>query len=107
MLYTKLVHHSSLHDYRILIYPQTYAAQPGPYQEKAKQIYSELRTNVVKNVVKVCSIVTGFYCILNDAVGIRKDWVCLGTIRRCDGRGQTEVRIVGNKYSFPLLNGTV
>lgn len=26
----------------------------GPYQDKAKQIYKELRKNVVDNVVKVC-----------------------------------------------------
>jgi len=32
---------------------QTYAAQPGPYQEKALAIYDELRKNVVNNVVKV------------------------------------------------------
>ncbi|KAF9566233.1 glycoside hydrolase [Agrocybe pediades] len=31
---------------------KTYAAQEGPYQEKAKQIYKELRQNVVDNVVK-------------------------------------------------------
>ncbi|KAF9036697.1 glycoside hydrolase [Panaeolus papilionaceus] len=31
---------------------KTYAAQEGPYQEKAKQIYKELRRNVVENVVK-------------------------------------------------------
>ncbi|PPQ81232.1 hypothetical protein CVT25_015756 [Psilocybe cyanescens] len=31
---------------------KTYAAQEGPYQEKAKQIYKELRKNVVDNVVK-------------------------------------------------------
>ncbi|PPQ68502.1 hypothetical protein CVT26_003441 [Gymnopilus dilepis] len=30
----------------------TYAAQPGPYQQKAQQIYKELRKNVVDNVVK-------------------------------------------------------
>jgi mannosyl-oligosaccharide glucosidase len=33
---------------------QTYAAEPGPYQEQAKQIYIDLRRNVVDNVVKVC-----------------------------------------------------
>lgn len=32
---------------------QTYGAQEGPYQEKAKEIYKELRRNVVDNVVKV------------------------------------------------------
>ncbi|KAK2460565.1 hypothetical protein APHAL10511_007035 [Amanita phalloides] len=31
---------------------KTYAAQPGPYQSKAKAIYTELRKNVVNNVVK-------------------------------------------------------
>ncbi|KAG6827909.1 hypothetical protein H0H92_010007 [Tricholoma furcatifolium] len=30
----------------------TYAAQPGPYQERAKEIYVELRKNVVDNVFK-------------------------------------------------------
>ncbi|KAJ3546770.1 hypothetical protein NMY22_g1929 [Coprinellus aureogranulatus] len=29
-----------------------YAVEPGPYQEKAKEIYKELRRNVVDNVVK-------------------------------------------------------
>ncbi|KAG2020673.1 glucosidase I [Coprinopsis cinerea AmutBmut pab1-1] len=31
---------------------KTYAAQPGPYQERAQEIYKELRRNVVDNVVK-------------------------------------------------------
>ncbi|KAF8061451.1 glycoside hydrolase [Lyophyllum atratum] len=30
----------------------TYAAQPGPYQTKAKEIYSELRKNLIDNVFK-------------------------------------------------------
>ncbi|XP_006458472.1 hypothetical protein AGABI2DRAFT_217075 [Agaricus bisporus var. bisporus H97] len=30
----------------------TYAAQEGPYQQKAKEIYDDLRKNVVNNVVK-------------------------------------------------------
>jgi len=33
---------------------QTYMVHEGPYQDKAKQIYKELRKNVVDNVVKVC-----------------------------------------------------
>jgi hypothetical protein len=32
---------------------QTYAAREGPYQAEAKEIYAELRKNVVNNVVKV------------------------------------------------------
>lgn len=32
---------------------QTYAAVEGPHQEYAKQIYTELRRNVVENVYKV------------------------------------------------------
>ena len=32
---------------------QTYAAREGPYQAEAKEIYTELRENVVNNVVKV------------------------------------------------------
>lgn len=32
---------------------QRYAAEPGPYQDLAKKIYTELRENVVKNVQKV------------------------------------------------------
>jgi len=31
---------------------KTYASQPGPYQTKAKEIYAELRQNIVKNVIK-------------------------------------------------------
>ncbi|THH33902.1 hypothetical protein EUX98_g303 [Antrodiella citrinella] len=30
----------------------TYAAQEGPYQQRAKEIYAELRTNVIDNVYK-------------------------------------------------------
>ncbi|KAG6861740.1 hypothetical protein C0995_012745 [Termitomyces sp. Mi166 len=30
----------------------TYAAQPGPYQARAKEIYSELRRNIIDNVFK-------------------------------------------------------
>jgi hypothetical protein len=33
---------------------QTYAAQPGPNQVKAAQIYAELRKNVVDAVYNVC-----------------------------------------------------
>jgi Glycosyl hydrolase family 63 C-terminal domain len=33
---------------------QTYASQPGPHQERAKEIYKDLRRNVVDIVVKVC-----------------------------------------------------
>ena len=33
--------------------PQTYASQPGPYQTRAKEIYAELRQNIVNNVIKV------------------------------------------------------
>jgi len=33
---------------------QTYAAQEGPYQSRAKEIYNELRKNVIDNVFKVC-----------------------------------------------------
>jgi len=31
---------------------KTYASQPGPYQTKAKEIYTELRQNIVNNVVR-------------------------------------------------------
>jgi mannosyl-oligosaccharide glucosidase len=34
---------------------KTYAKEEGPYQAKAKQIYTELRDNVVNNVFKVPS----------------------------------------------------
>ena len=37
---------------------QTYMVHEGPYQDKAKQIYRELRKNVVDNVVKVCGTKT-------------------------------------------------
>lgn len=36
-------------------FPQTYAAREGPHQQRAKDIYHELRKNVVNNVVKVGS----------------------------------------------------
>jgi ribosomal protein S28E/S33 len=32
---------------------QTYASQPGPYQARAKEIYSDLRKNIVENVFNV------------------------------------------------------
>lgn len=32
---------------------KTYAAQKGPYQQKAKDIYAELRKNIIDNVAKV------------------------------------------------------
>ena len=31
---------------------QTYGAQEGPYQQRAKEIYAELRKNVIDNVHK-------------------------------------------------------
>ncbi|KAF8352343.1 glycoside hydrolase [Amanita rubescens] len=31
---------------------KTYASQPGPYQTRAKEIYAELRQNIVNNVIK-------------------------------------------------------
>jgi hypothetical protein len=37
----------------LLAYPeQKYAALEGPYQEQAKKIYTELRTNIIDNVFK-------------------------------------------------------
>lgn len=32
---------------------KTYGAQEGPYQQKAKQVYAELRKNVIDNTFKV------------------------------------------------------
>ena len=32
---------------------QTYGAEEGPYQQRAQEIYSELRRNVIENVHKV------------------------------------------------------
>jgi len=32
---------------------QVYAAEPGPYQQQAADIYTELRKNVIDNVYKV------------------------------------------------------
>jgi hypothetical protein len=37
----------------LLFLHQTYAAREGPYQQKAREIYNELRKNVVNNVFKV------------------------------------------------------
>lgn len=34
---------------------KVYAAQEGPYQDKAREIYDELRNNVIKNVHGVSS----------------------------------------------------
>lgn len=33
---------------------QTYGAQGGPYQGRAREIYKELRENVIGNVFKAC-----------------------------------------------------
>lgn len=78
---------------------QTYGAQEGPYQERAKEIYAELRQNIIKNVHKVCAIwidddilnairdglliLMSWYLFVFCRVvrlGIRTDGVCLGTI---------------------------
>lgn len=34
------------------VHEQKYAAVEGPYQEQAKKIYAELRTNIINNVFK-------------------------------------------------------
>lgn len=77
---------------------QTYAAQEGPYQERAKEIYAELRKNVVDNVHKVrlprCGVVfaqpADTSCFAN--VGVRPHGVRVGAIRRPHRRGPQEVR---------------
>jgi excinuclease UvrABC ATPase subunit len=60
---------------------QKYAAEPGPYQEKAKDIYKELRRNVVDNVVKVglryLELVRPFLTII---AGVRTHRIRLGAI---------------------------
>lgn len=37
------------------ILSKIYAAEPGPYQQQAADIYTELRKNVIDNVYKVCA----------------------------------------------------
>lgn len=36
---------------------QSYVPVSGPYQAQAKKLYDELRTNIIRNVYKVCSII--------------------------------------------------
>lgn len=38
---------------------QKYAAEPGPYQVRAAEIYAELRKNVIDNVYKVSDYAAG------------------------------------------------
>lgn len=58
-----MVRHPSFDvDYRVFLtwgclffsFAKTYAKEEGPYQEHAKEIYGELRRNIVDNVFKVC-----------------------------------------------------
>jgi hypothetical protein len=63
---------------------------PGPYQEKAQQIYKDLRSNIIQNVFAVSyfaafsfSLVVWIYedlllCFVS--IGIQTYWICLGTI---------------------------
>lgn len=41
---------------------KTYVAQKGPYQERARDIYEELRKNVIDNVFKVSFIFANLSC---------------------------------------------
>lgn len=36
---------------------QSYIPVSGPYQAQARKLYDELRTNIIRNVYKVCSII--------------------------------------------------
>lgn len=59
----------------------TYAHEEGPFQERAREIYEELRKNVVDNVFKVCfprkpvSVFEAHF-----GVGISTNRVCMGTV---------------------------
>jgi hypothetical protein len=60
---------------------QKYAAEAGPYQEKAKQIYTELRRNVIDNVVKARLRCLGvIYAFLTTKAGVRPHRIRLGTV---------------------------
>lgn len=51
----------------------------GPYQDKAKQIYSELRKNVVDNVVKVCGT-KALQAFTKNHAGVRTYGIRMGTV---------------------------
>lgn len=77
---------------------QTYAVQEGPYQERAKEIYAELRKNVVDNVHKVrlppCVVASAQPADtppFPDA-GVRPHGIRVGAVRRPHRRGPQEVR---------------
>ena len=55
----------------------------GPYQAKARAIYTELRQNIVDNVYKVCTFAfrTAVRTLtMSVTLGIRAFWLCLGTV---------------------------
>jgi hypothetical protein len=59
----------------------TYAREEGPFQEKAREIYEELRKNVVDNVFKVCFLESkSLSLMLHFGVGISTNRVCMGTV---------------------------
>lgn len=65
----------------LITFLQKYAAEEGPQQKRAKEIYDELRRNVVDNVFKVFVSSSKTYSHLTFTSGIRADWLCLGTVR--------------------------
>lgn len=71
---------------------QFYIHQPGPYQEQAAQVYSELRENLINNVYKVCSPSS---LKLQDsqlisAAGLQADWNFLGAVQSSYRSGTEE-----------------
>lgn len=64
----------------LITFMQKYAAEEGPQQKRAKEIYDELRKNVVDNVFKVFVSPSKLHSRLIFTSGIRTDWLCLGTV---------------------------
>jgi hypothetical protein len=57
-----------------------YGKEPGPYQWRAKEIYTELRRNIVDNVYNVSSVLVASYRSLRAVTGVRSHRICLGTV---------------------------
>jgi glycogen debranching enzyme len=75
----------------------TYAREKGPFQARAKEMYEELRRNVVNNVFKVGLPRRWPRALFSSAhlgIGISKNRICMGTVRCPYWRGTEEVRVL-------------
>jgi mannosyl-oligosaccharide glucosidase len=62
---------------------KTYGAQEGPYQVRAKEVYAELRRNIIDNAFKVFltyHFIRQYHDLYNYYSGIRAHRICLGAV---------------------------